>query len=93
MSVLVYLGVGISSHPTRLPDALAEYVGSDRAPSLQKRVDALLREAWLDPSEWVGKMDLAAATEEVSASVRRSHPELSDDAVRALAWNFAYASR
>lgn len=91
MAVLVYLGVGISSYPTRLADALADYFGEDRAEVLRERVDALLREAWLDRHDW-GTTDLSEATRKVEANVRSSHPELSDDAVRALAWNFSYAS-
>jgi hypothetical protein len=92
MAVLVYLGVGISASPTRLPDALAEYFGGARVKALQKRVDALLREAWMDYADWEG-LTLVQATDEVRDRVRQNHPELSDDAVWALAWNFSYASK
>jgi hypothetical protein len=92
MAVLVYLGVGISSYPTRLPDAVSEYFGVDRADGLRERVDVLLSEAWLNPSDW-GTPDLSEATRIVEQRMRAAHPELSDDAVKALAWNFSYASR
>jgi hypothetical protein len=92
MAVLVYVGVGISSFPTRLPDALAAYVGVARADHLRKRVDALLSEATLD-AHWRETMDLAEATRRVERNLQAAHPELSDDAVRALAWNFSYANK
>jgi hypothetical protein len=92
MAVLIYLGVGISSYPTRLPDALCDYVGDDRADPLRERVDALLSEAWLDPADW-GTTDLSEAQRHVEDKIRASHPELTEDAVRALGWHFSYASR
>src|SRR5690242_20591526 len=92
MAVLLYLGVGISSHPTRLSVALDDYFGAERAGALRDRVDELLKQAWLDPAEWSG-MTLADATDEVRERMRRHHPELSEDAVQALAWNFSYNSK
>lgn len=92
MAVLVYLGVGISSYPTRLPDALSDYFGDDRAGALRERVDALLHEAWLDWKD-LGTTDLSEATRKVEANMRCSHPELSDDAIKALGWNFSFNSR
>lgn len=92
MAVLVYLGVGISSFPTRLPDALAYYIGEPQQGRLRVRVDQLLGEAELDATEW-GTMNLADATRRVEDNLRGAHPELSEDAVRALAWNFSYTNK
>ena len=91
MAVLIYLDAGVSSFPTRLPRALADYVGQERADTLRAQVDALLREAGLDPKDWTG--DLIADTRTVEDRIRRAHPELSADAVWALGWNFSYANR
>jgi hypothetical protein len=90
MAVLVYLGVGVSSFPTRLPDALADYVGSDHAHGLRLRVDELLEEARVEPEPGDG---LGDATRRVEHKVGASHPELSVDAVRALAWDFSYSTK
>ena len=90
-AVLVYLGVGVSAYPTRLSDALDERFGTD-ARGLRARVDELLSEAWLERSEWA-QMTLAEATEHVRGRMRELHPELTDDAVSALAWNFSFNSK
>jgi len=92
MAVLVYTGVGISSYPTSLPDALADYLGSDRADAFKDRVDALRQEAWLDRDEW-GANDLVAVTREIEDRMRVAHPELSEDAIQALGWTFSYNNR
>jgi hypothetical protein len=68
------------------------YFGAERAARLQGRVEQLLSQAWLDWQEW-GTSDLDEATERVAQQVERNHPELSPDAVRALAWNFSYQSK
>ena len=92
MAVLVFLGVGVSSYPTRLPDALAEYFGIDRANDLQTRVVALLKDAWLDQPQRASE-DLVEATRNVEQKMRSSCPALSDDAIRALGWNFSFQNR
>jgi len=90
MAVLVYLGVGISAFPTRLPDTLAQYVGSVRAEALQGRVEALRKETVLAPSEWMTG-DLGEIGRVYEARMRKAHPELSEDAIKALAWDFTYS--
>jgi hypothetical protein len=92
MAVQIFLGVGISSFPTRLPEALADYVGPDRAVALRPRVEALVAEACLEPQDW-GTADLREATQQIEDKMRSAHPELSDDAVKALGWSFSYTSR
>lgn len=92
LAVQLYLGVGVSAFPTRLPSALDAYFGVERAAHLRARVEALLSEAWLEWQDW-GTSDLAEATEYVEQQVGHAHPELSADAVRALGWNFSYQSR
>jgi hypothetical protein len=92
MAVQLYVGVGVSSFPTRLPSALEAYFGSERAARLRELVEQLLSEAWLDWQDW-GTSDLVQATQRVAERVGDDHPELSPDAVRALAWNFSYQSK
>jgi len=92
MAVLVYLGVGISSSPTRLPDRLFGYFGPEHADALQRRVDVLLDESWLAPDEWAG-LSLGAATDRLEESLRLAHPELSEAAVQAVGWAFSFNNR
>ena len=89
---VLVLGVGISSFPTRLADAVSEYFGVDRAGGLIGKVDALIAEASIAPSDW-GSMTLVDATMQVRIRVGLEHPELSPDAVEALAWHFSYANK
>lgn len=92
MAVLLYLGVGVSSFPTRLPSSLVQYFGPEHAAGLRERVDQLLKKTWVDPEDW-GTRDLAEASRRVATMMELADPELSPDAVQALAWNFSYQSR
>ena len=89
MAVQLYVGVGVSAFPTRLPSALEAYFGSERGFVLRERVERLLAEATIDWRD-SGTSDLKELTQRVADRMSRDHPELSADAVRALAWNFSY---
>jgi hypothetical protein len=92
MAVLVFLGVGVSAIPTRLPEALTDYLGSDQAGSLADQVQALLKESFRAGNK-IDQLDLAAATRAVEAQMRADHPELSADAIEAIGWNWSWAMR
>src|SRR5690349_11462108 len=94
MAVLLLLGVGISSHPTRLPAALTDYFGEERAPALEGRVLALLAETEsCIPSGERGTLSVAQEAERVAATMRARHRELSADALQALNWSFTFNNR
>ena len=92
VAIQLYVGIGVSACPTRLPSALEAYFGSERAARLREQAEQLLSEAWLDVQDW-GTSDLVEATQRVADRIGHNHPELSPDAVRALAWNFSYSNR
>ena len=89
MAVLVYLGRGVSSTPTQLPDAVVDYFGTERAPGFIERGLALRTES---PLTWPdsGDHDIGSATDEVISRLRMNHPELSDDALIALGWDWSW---
>lgn len=73
--------------PSAHPDAVEQQV--DHAADLLPRVKALLNELDRDASQWFHP-DLAMMFHRVENALRQRHPELTDDAVKALANWFAY---
>ncbi len=89
-AVVLFLGRGSSSFPTRCPEQLVARFGEERAEELRRYVEGLLGEASSRSVDWTQR-SLAIATAEYEAEVRSGHPELSDEAVAALGWEFSYA--
>jgi len=48
---------------------------------------------WGLPTEWNVGLSLTGDTERRLLELRRRHPELSVDAIRALGWNFSYSAK
>jgi hypothetical protein len=84
MAVLVFLGEGISSHPTQLPDALADYFGPPHAATYERRVRELLHEVMTSGEQ--GSEDF----EVMIGSLHARYPALTADAVNALAQNYFF---
>ena len=82
----------MSSFPTHLPGRLHNYVGSARSAGLRREVEALLDEGHLEPGQWPGG-NLVEASHRFEATMRNAHPELSGDAIRALAWYWSYTNK
>jgi hypothetical protein len=88
-AVVVWTGRGSCSWPLRDDDRVIERFGTDRALDLLPAVRRLKDEFYeSDASRTVAnlvEMGDAAATR-----FRRLHPEVSEEAVQALAWCYAY---
>lgn len=91
-AVLMVIGFGSRSSPTRDYAVLEKTFGEDRARILAGQVQALLGEVDGIQVDW-GTHDLASAGREVSRLMASRHPQLSADALKALAWTFTFSMR
>lgn len=88
-AIIVWTGKGETARPERDEARLVERVGRDLAVALLPTIRALEQEFYeSDAREWAAsdKEMFDAAAERF----RARHPELSDDAVAALAWCYAF---
>lgn len=88
-AIVAWTGWGRASHPTRDRARVAESLGNDAAASLMPLVKRLETEFYAsDAAHRVG--DLKAMGDRAAAEFSAAHPELSSDAVDALAWCYTF---
>ena len=92
-AVVVY----IWGYPRRLPyptahpeDVVATF--ADSGPDLVAYVDAILSEAYAEPMELPGE-SLSDSARRIEAVISARHPELDEEAVRAVGTHFAYMTK
>lgn len=91
-AVVAYIrGAGLA-WPHRRLEAVEDAVGANAAQRLQQRLQALADESAYWPLDW-DSHDLLSAMELVRHGLTKAHPELSDNAVDALVWDFSYTHR
>jgi hypothetical protein len=89
-AVLTYVwGTGDRSWPSRDPEAVQRRFGEETSDFLP-RVLAVFALVDATPPLWQTE-DLMTATNRMEALVREQHPELSDDAVRAIGNEYHFA--
>jgi hypothetical protein len=87
-ALIVYLSVGRSPFPHADPEHLAEVFGEE-ATTLLPYVEGLTREIMDIEIDWTTHT-LTSATELATAKMHTRHPELTDEAIKALDWYFSY---
>jgi hypothetical protein len=88
-AVIVYIW---GNHRLPWPSAHPEMVNDqfgDEAAELLPSVEAILHEIHQDPRQWFAA-DLVATARQISQALRDRHPELTDEARRALVAHFTY---
>jgi len=88
-AVVVWTGHGHSSAPTRDENRLVSEFGPELAANLVPLVRGLEDDFYRSDANLTAP-DLGAMAAEASEEFRALHPELSDDAVAALAWCYTY---
>lgn len=88
-AVVVWTGYGQSSWPVRDQARLAERYGPEETRDLLPRVRQL-EEDFYNSDARLAVPDLATMGEVAAGQFRQSHPEVSEEAVKALAWCYAY---
>lgn len=89
--VVAYLQRGQAASPRADADAVRRVATSDPA-GLVARVTAIVEESVAVPVDW-SALSLGDAGRAAAAEMARRHPELSQDALDALAWNFTFQWR
>ena len=95
-AVTVYVTTRPYGFPHKDAAALAVEFGQEAAAALKERVDALIGEMFRATPPWLevsGPMELEDIYRAVMSSTGERHPELSPEAVAALASYFVYCNR
>jgi len=75
--------------PHEHKDNLVSELGTDKAQVVEQEIAALINEINQHPIDWT-EHSLVSAGELVIKTMAERHPELSDAALRALAWKFTF---
>lgn len=89
LALVKFLGYGVEPYPKEDAARIEKEFGSERAPALEERVRPILSElAALNP-DW-SRHSLVAAAEWAGREMRRRHPELSEEGIKAMSWIFTW---
>jgi hypothetical protein len=88
-AVVVFLGLGSASSPRQNRDDLAGKFGPEKGAELASQVTALVHEMNGLAIDW-SVQSLESAGDIIRKEMHRRHPDLSDKALRALAWKFTF---
>ena len=91
-AVTLYIGFGLESWPMRDRKRIFQEFGDVHGAELKLQVDALLRETGGIAIDWSAH-SLASAGDMIEKVMHLRHPELSDDAIRALGWDYTFSMR
>jgi hypothetical protein len=91
-AVVAYLQRGSAKSPRTDREAAAGEATSSDPAELVARVEAYVQESVDVPVDW-NALSLGDAGRFAAAEMGRRHPELSGEALDALAWNFSFAWR
>lgn len=92
-AVVAYLRGSGLAWPRASPEAVAKELGPEAAERLMPRLRQLASEAVYWPVDWQNHIDdLGSATRAVEDETSAAHPELDQDAISALGWQFPTAT-
>ena len=89
LALVRFLGYGVEPYPKEDAARIAKEFGSERAPALEKRVHLILGELAAMKPDW-SRHSLVAAVEWVGQEMKRRHPGLSEDSIKAMSWIFTW---
>lgn len=93
-AVVVYLRGSGLAWPHQSPEAVVSEFGTEAAERLMPRLRQLANAAVYWPVDWQQHDDdLASATRVVEREISAAHPELDQNAVSALGWQFSYCNK
>lgn len=91
-AIVIYTGFGKSTFPRARGNDLIVRFGPDLGVELKQHILSLLEDL-AQPVDLPEKRSRRSVTEQAMESFRPRHPELSEDAFKALAWTFSFGMR
>jgi hypothetical protein len=91
-AILLYTQRGIANWPQSDRGAIAKEFGEDKAADLIDRINRLEAEMWSISVDW-NMHSLGSAADFKRDEMKKRYPELSADAVEALAWKLSFENR
>src|ERR1700683_1519678 len=88
-AVVSFLGFGSATSPRRDHARLVQKFGASHSATLESQVVSLLEELGKIQVDWSAHT-LESAGEIARTDMHARHPDLSDTALRALAWKFTF---
>lgn len=91
-AIVLLVGRGQNPNPALDPSRVIAEFGASEGPRLARTAMAIVDEAFAVPIDWAAHT-LQSATEKVGTQLRARHPELSDEAISAILWEYSYSNR
>lgn len=88
-AIVLFLGFGSASSPRKDSARLVQEFGAAQGALYETQVLSVIDEVGDIAVDW-SQHSLQSAGEMVRAEMQRRHPDLSDEALRALAWKFTF---
>jgi hypothetical protein len=88
-AVTLFLAYGTAASPRQDDASLTREFGERKAAELRPRLVSLLSELGAIDVDW-SRHELVSAGKMARAEMQARHPELSEDALRALEWKFTF---
>ena len=88
-AIVVWVGWGTTSHPSRDVGRLVSEFGEDATHELLPQLHEIEKEFYSSDARLVAT-DLVEMAEMAKARFRNLHPSISDEAINALAWCYTY---
>jgi hypothetical protein len=89
LAIVKFLGYGVEPYPKEDAERIEKEFGSERAPALEGRVRLILGELAALKPDW-SRHSLTAAAEWAGREMKRRHPQLSEDSIKAMNWTFTW---
>jgi hypothetical protein len=89
LALVKFLGYGVEPYPKEDAARIEKEFGSERAAALEERVRPILKEFAALKPDW-SRHSLVAAAEWAGQEMKRRHPELSEESIRAMSWIFTW---
>ncbi|HEX7802388.1 MAG TPA: hypothetical protein VF471_06485 [Pseudoxanthomonas sp.] len=89
LALVKFLGYGVEPYPKEDAARIEKEFGGERALVLEGKVRLMLSEFAAIKPDW-SRHSLAAAAEWAGGEMKRRHPELSEESIRAMSWVFIW---
>lgn len=87
--IVLYLGFGKERSPREDSVGLIAEFGKEKASFMERQIVDLINEVNSIPINW-DVNSLSSAGKEIHEVIRQNHPQLSEQALRAMEWKFTF---